>query len=108
MLPISADKVAEVIILARELDRAENEFDGFVDRLNEDEQAGLVAVFWIGRGTFDVEDLPEAIRTAMQEATTPTATYLKGSPLLADHLESGLEALGIDSSDVEDSLYRRV
>jgi GH24 family phage-related lysozyme (muramidase) len=108
MLPISADKVAEVIILARELDRAENEFDGFVDRLNEDEQAGLVALFWIGRGTFDPEDLAEAIRTAMAEATTPTARYLKGSPHLADHLASGLEALGIDSSAVEDELYRPV
>jgi GH24 family phage-related lysozyme (muramidase) len=106
MLPISADKVAEVIILARELDRAENEFDGFVDRLNEDEQAGLVALFWIGRGTFEPEDLAEALRTAMAEATTPTAHYLKGSPHLADHLESGLEALGIDSSAVEDDLYR--
>ena len=108
MLPISADKVAEVIILARELDRAENEFDGFVDRLNEDEQAGLVALFWIGRGTFDPEDLAEAIRTAMAEATTPTARYLKGSPHLADHLASGLEALGIDSSAVENELYRPV
>lgn len=108
MLPISSDKVAEVIILARELDRAENEFDGFVDQLNEDEQAGLVAVFWVGRGTFEADDLAEAIHTAQQQATTPTAQYLKRSPHLADHLESGLEALGIDSSEVEDELYRRV
>ena len=108
MLPISSDKVAEVIILARELYRAENEFDGFVDRLNEDEQAGLVAVFWIGRGTFEPEDLADAIRTAMEQSIASTATYLKGSPHLADHLESGLEALGIDSSEVEDDLYRRI
>lgn len=108
MLPISSDKVAEVIILARELDRAENEFDGFVDRVNEDEQAGLVALFWIGRGTFEADDMAEALRTAMQQADTPTATYLKRSPHLADHLESGLEALGIDSSEVEDELYRPV
>lgn len=64
MLPITADKVAEVIILARELDRAENEFDAFVERLNEDEQAGLVAVLWVGRGSFDAEDLSEAIEIA--------------------------------------------
>jgi hypothetical protein len=108
MLPISSDKVAEVIILARELDRAENEFDGFLDRLNEDEQAGLVAVFWIGRGSFEPDDLQEAIRTAMQQANTPTANYLKRSPHLADHLESGLEALGIDSSEAEGELYRPV
>ncbi len=108
MLPISADKVAEVIILARELDRAENEFDGFVDQLNDDEKAGLVAIFWIGRGSFEPEDLLEAIKTATNEATVPTAEYLKGSPHLADHLEAGLEALGVDSSEVEDDLYRPV
>ncbi|PUB17607.1 DUF3775 domain-containing protein [Yoonia sediminilitoris] len=104
MLPISTDKVAEVIILARELDRAEREFDGFVDRLNEDEQTALVAIFWIGRGSFDADDLEEAIQTARQERSTPTKDYLKGSPHLADHLISGLEALGIDASDAEDAL----
>ena len=106
MLPISTDKVAEVIILARELDRAENEFDGFVDQLTEDEQIALVAVFWIGRGSFEADDLQEAINTAEAEATTPTAQDLKGSPHLADHLENGLEALGINAGAAEDDLYR--
>lgn len=106
MLEITADKVAEVIIIARELPRGEPEFDAFVEALNDDEQVSLVALFWIGRGSFEPEDLAEAIATARSEATTPTADYLKGSPHLADHLETGLEALGIDSSDEEDSLYR--
>lgn len=106
MLPISADKIAEVIILARELDRAENEFDGFVNQLTDDEKTGLVAVFWIGRGSFEPEDLVEAMSTATQEATTPTAVYLKGSPHLADHLEAGMAALGVDPSNEEDALYR--
>ncbi|MBE0413685.1 DUF3775 domain-containing protein [Yoonia sp.] len=108
MLPIATDKVAEVIILARELDRTEPEFDAFVGRLNEDEQAALVAVFWVGRGTFDAEDLQEALDTATNEATTPTAEYLKGSPLLATHLETGLYALGIDATDAEDRLIKPV
>ena len=107
MLPISADKVAEVIILARELDRGKAEFYAFIERLSEDEQVGLVAIFWIGRGSFDAEDLAEAISTAETEATIPTADYLIGSPHLADHLESGLEALGVDSSEAEDDLYRK-
>ena len=106
MLPITAAKIAEVIILARELDRAENEFDAFVNRLNEDEQAGLVAIFWIGRGSFEAEDITEAIATATQEATIPTADYLKGSPHLSDHLEAGLDALGVDVNAAEDDLYR--
>ena len=50
--------------------------------------------------------MAEAIETATHEATTPTADYLKGSPHLADHLEAGMEALGIDASDAEDDLYR--
>jgi len=106
MLPISSDKIAEVIILAREIDRARNEFYGFVDQLAEDEKYALVAVFWIGRGSFDPEDLPEALMTAEAEATTPTAEYLLGSPHLADHLEAGLDALGISASAEEDALYR--
>lgn len=106
MLPISADKIAEVIILARELDRAENEFNGFVDQLTDDEKVGLVAVFWIGRGSFEPEDLADALETAAREATTPTADYLKGSPHLSDHLEAGMEALGANAVAAEDDLYR--
>ncbi len=106
ILHISTDKVAEVIILAREMDRAEREFDGFVDRLNEEEQASLVAIFWVGRGSYEPDELSEAYATARAEATTPTADYLKGSPHLADHLENGLDALGVSASDAEDDLYR--
>lgn len=105
MLEISTDKIAEVIILAREMDRGEREFDAFVSNLRDEEKASLVACMWIGRGTFEPEDLAEAIATAQSEATTPTEDYLKGSPHLADHLENGLDALGISATDAEDDLY---
>ncbi len=105
-MEITTDKVAEVIILARELDRAEREFDQFVARLTEEEQAELVAIFWIGRGSFEPEDWEDAVETATREATVPTADYLKGSPHLPDHLEAGLDALGIDAGAEEDALYR--
>lgn len=104
-LDIAPVKVGEVIILARELDRAEDEFDAFIESLNEDEQANLVAIMWIGRGSFEPEDWDEALNTALTEATAPTAEYLKGSPHLADHLENGLEALGIDPTEAEDDAY---
>lgn len=105
MLTINLDKVAQVIVLARELDRAEAEFDAFVDRLAEEEQADLVALMWVGRGSFEPEEFDEAVATALAEATVPTADYLKGSPHLADHLENGLDALGISARDIEDALY---
>ena len=97
MEEISVRQVAAVIVMARELHRAEPELRGLVDRMNTEEQAALVAVMWIGRGAFEPEDWAEAHGTAMSEATTPTADYLIGTPHLADNLESGLEALGYDA-----------
>ncbi|MEL7213550.1 MAG: DUF3775 domain-containing protein [Pseudomonadota bacterium] len=104
MLDIDTSKIAQVILYAREMDRAEPELRGFIDNLNEDEKSSLVAVMWIGRDSFDATDLEEAKETARQEATTPTADYLMGTPHLADHLENGLDALGISATDAEDDL----
>ncbi|MCI5097071.1 MAG: DUF3775 domain-containing protein [Rhodobacteraceae bacterium] len=104
MLEISARKIGQVALMARELDRAEGELRAFIDRLNEDEQAELVAVMWIGRESFFAEDLAEAIATAKTEASTPCADYLLGTPHLSDHLENGLDALGISAEDIENDL----
>ncbi|MCC6007318.1 MAG: DUF3775 domain-containing protein [Rhodobacteraceae bacterium] len=119
MLEISARKVARIIIRAREFDAdlpredlssprmrstAEAELRNYIGDLNDDEKASLVALMWIGRDTFEPEDLAEAIATARAEATVPTADYLLGVPLLADYLEDGLEKIGIDSSEIEDEV----
>jgi hypothetical protein len=103
-MEISVRKVAQVILMGHELDRAEGELRGFLDRLNEDEAAELVAMFWIGRGSFEADDWAEAWQTARAEATVPTADYLLGSPHFADHLEAGAEAMGFDITDEEDDL----
>lgn len=108
MLEISAYKVAQVALMGRELDRAEGEIRGFIDRLTEEEQASLVAVMWIGRGAFEPEDLAEAMETAAAEASTPTADYLLGTPHLSDHLEAGMDALGLDVGAEEEELLGRV
>ena len=104
MLEISPRKVAQVILMSRELHRAEGELRAFIDRMSEDEQAELVAVMWIGRESFFAEDLAEAIATAKAEASTPCADYLIGTPHLSDHLENGLDSLGISAEDVENDL----
>lgn len=107
MLEISTRKVAQVALMARELGRAEGELRAFVDRLGVDEQAELTAIMWIGRGSFEAEELREAIETAKREATTPTADYLIGTPHLSDNLEAGLDALGVDVQDVEEDVIGR-
>jgi hypothetical protein len=106
MLDISTYKIAQVILMSRELDRAEGELRGFIERLTEEEQVSLVALMWIGRGSFTADELAEAKATASEEATTPTADYLLGSPHLSDHLENGLDELGISVTDEEDDLVR--
>ncbi len=107
MLEISTRKVAQVALMARELGRAEGELRAFIERLGMDEQAELTAIMWIGRGSFEREELAEAIETAKSEASTPTADYLIGTPHLADNIEAGLDALGVDVQDVEEDLIGR-
>ncbi len=129
-LEIAPEKVAHVIVKAREYDSkvgtwddggtssdAENdpasiladnagdptrrELAGFIEALNVDEQAHLVALAWVGRGTFGPEELDEAVETARSERVNATSRYLLGIPLLADYLEEGLEKLGISVEDAE-------
>ncbi len=106
MLEISTNKIAQIILMSRELGRAEAELMGFFETLSEEELTDLVAVMWIGRGSFDADELAEARATAIAEATVPTPDYLIGSPHLSDHLENGLEAMGLSASGDEDDLIR--
>ena len=111
MLEISPAKVVHIIFLARGLAGGVGgrEISAFIDALNDDEKAHLTALAWVGRGVFDAADFREAVATARREATVPTADYLQGMPHLAENLEAGLDALGIDpetSVSVRSDRYR--
>ena len=67
-----------------------------IEDLDEDASCELVALMWIGRGTYDAEDWEEALETARQEATNSAADYLTGTPQLGDFLEEGLVAMGYE------------
>ena len=130
-LEISPDKVGFVIVKAREIaakvaawdDGATSDHDAefdprillrrrdpgprsrsFIRDLNVDEQASLVALAWIGRGSFAPDELEEALSTARAERTNRTEDYLLGMPLLPDYLEEGLDRLGYSVEDAEDEL----
>ena len=104
MLEISTRKVARVILLTREYGPDSTNLSDYISGLNEDEKANLVALMWVGRDSFDVSELDYAKEEARREASAPTENYLSGIPGLAEHLENGLELLGIDVTDVEDNL----
>ena len=104
MLEISTGKIVRVIMLSREYGPDSDQLLNYISGLTDDEKTNLVAVMWIGRESFDAGELEIAKEEAQREATAPTERYLSGIPGLAEHLESGLEALGIDVTDAEEDL----
>jgi Protein of unknown function (DUF3775) len=137
MVQITAYKVAYVILCAREAearadpwddqgnsrrggpdaelapeapqgDAACQELRSFLECLNIDEQASLVALAWIGRGTYAAEELEEAIATAKAEHGADAISYLFSLPLLPDYLEDALEQLGYSVEDTEAYILRPV
>ncbi len=135
MLEISTDKVAHVILRSREVDvktaawddesevdrddvnsetiledlpedATRQELKEFLESLNEDEQASLIALAWIGRGTYAPGELDEAISTAKSEHGGNGVAYLFSLPLLPDYLEDGLDQLGYSVEDAEDEILR--
>jgi hypothetical protein len=132
MLEIAPEKVAHIIIKAREFDAkvepvipgegsgsdgepddvleslpndtTRPELASFINALNDDEKAHLVALMWVGRGTFEAGEFDEAVETARQENINSTSSYLIGTPLLADYLEEGLDKLGFPVEDIESEI----
>ena len=98
----TSDHDAESILEDFSDDATQAELKEFIHDLNEDEQISLVALAWIGRGSFGPEELEEALTTARSERTNRTADYLLGMPLLSDYLEEALDRLGYSVEDAED------
>lgn len=72
-----------------------------IDNLNEDEQADLVALAWLGRGDFGVEGWVEARRDVQNMSDKHIPEYLATTPLLAAYLEEGLSMAGYYRSEIE-------
>ncbi|TVQ32461.1 MAG: DUF3775 domain-containing protein [Geminicoccaceae bacterium] len=70
------------------------ELKEMINDLNEDEQVELVALAWVGRGTYGSDEWASALEEAQRAHNRRTAEYLLGMPLLADYLAEGLAAFG--------------
>jgi hypothetical protein len=82
-------------------DPAYDELKTFIDDLDIDAQCELVALAWVGRGTYSRDEWAEALALARQEHTSRTAEYLLGIPLLADYLEEGLSQFDMSCETFE-------
>lgn len=135
-LDIPSDKLGYIILKAREYDVKESDSDpdegsnppddgntdvltdksddpvreellGAIRDLPEDERLQLVALAWLGRGTYDISEWKMAQETARNEHRKRTAEYLLGLPLLGDYLEDGLAMFDdgiVDDADKREGL----
>lgn len=83
------------------IDGAEAELRGMIDGLNEDEAADVLALLYVGRGDFEIDQWDQAIALARERnaASPDLADYLIGTPNLGDLLDEGLDAMGETLTD---------
>lgn len=87
---------------AKDTDRSE--LSGFIRGLNVDEQIDLVVLMWLGRGDGDLESWRDLHAEASHAHNNRTASYLIGTPMLADYLEEALSQFGRSFEDFEEHL----
>jgi hypothetical protein len=85
-----------------ETDRSE--LSTFIRGLNVDEQIDLVALMWLGRGDGDLDNWRDLRAEAERAHNNRTASYLIGTPMLADYLEEALSQFGKSFEDFEGHL----
>ncbi|GAC1559184.1 MAG: DUF3775 domain-containing protein [Beijerinckiaceae bacterium] len=96
----SDDKFASVFTRANE-ETTRQEVTAFINAMNEDEQAELVALAFVGRGEYAPEEWDDALAAARDRGDPPTARYLLGDPLIGDLLEDGLSAFDLSCEDFD-------
>ena len=118
-LGISLPVVANIIDAARASEEGDDDaddadtdpvskadFDGEdlgtqLEALNEDEQASLIALAWVGRGDYEPDEWEEALNLARERHEADPAGYLTSLDLLGDLLAEGLAAFGIVVEEIE-------
>jgi len=71
-----------------------DELTGFLEALNEEEKANIVALAWLGRGDYSTAEWQDALAEARRNQHKSIANYLLGMPLISDYLEEGLSQFG--------------
>ena len=95
--PLSpSDDWAQQVLADHADDPVAQELAIVIDDLEPDQQVSLVALMWLGRGDFTLEEWSQAYEQAGDSYNGRTADYLIGTPLLADYLLEGLNQFGLD------------
>ena len=89
-----SDDWALQALAAHSGDNVFQEFKSTIDDLEPDQQQEVVALMWLGRDEFSVDEWEAAREEARNSWTESTAEYLIGHPQLSDYLLEGLDLLG--------------
>ena len=81
-------------------DSVEEEVQAVLDDLAEDQLAEVVALAWVGRGTYDATEWDEAFAEAGELDGQERIDELTDMPLLGGHLEAGLAAFDFSCDGV--------
>ena len=107
--PDNVDDVGEEALSVLDDDinsSVEEELQGALEDLADDQIAEVLAFCWVGQGTYDASDWDEAIQEAqdMQRAGGSDALIeeLLEMPMMASVLESGLSAFDLSCSGIGD------
>ena len=67
----------------------------FIAGLNVEEQTDLLALIWLGRGDYDIEDWDEAVAEAEARIAARDPDYMIGDAALPEYLGDGIEGFGL-------------
>ena len=95
--PLSpADDWARQVLADHVDDPTYEELVATINDLDPDQQVCLVALMWLGRGDYAIEEWEVALEMAQERRSGPTADYLIAKPLLATYLREGLALHGYE------------
>ena len=73
----------------------EAEMLAVIEDLADDQQAEVLALAWIGRGTYDASEWEEALEEAADPGNESIVDQLLEMPMLAAYLDAGLAAFDL-------------
>lgn len=97
--PLDADD--EYAVMDDETNTAiEEEMAAALDELPDDQVAEVLALAWVGRGTYDASEWEEALEEANDRSGESPAEQLMEMPMLAGYLDAGLAAFDLSCTGI--------
>lgn len=95
------DNDDEFAVLEDEADSvAMEEMRAAIDDLADDQLAEVLALAWVGRGTYDASEWDEALEEAADKDAEAPVDQLLDMPMLSAYLEAGLAAFELSCDGI--------